>query len=57
MRALPQKNLGRDHRVPDRPDELTALCGALDYHFSINADGGDDAQAKGFRCRTEGAWG
>ena len=34
-RALPRKNLGRDYRFPGRPDDLTALCRVLDYHFSI----------------------
>jgi hypothetical protein len=34
--ALPRKILGRDYCVPGRPDDLTALCRSLDYHFSIN---------------------
>ena len=35
-RALPRKILGRDHPVPDRPDDFTAFSVALDYHFSMN---------------------
>jgi hypothetical protein len=46
-RALPRKVLGRDYRVPARPDDLTALFRVLDYHFSIDTHGDDDAQATG----------
>ena len=32
---------------PSRPYDLTALCRVPGYHFSINTDGDDDAQATG----------
>ena len=35
-RALPQKNLGRDYTVSNRPGNLTALYPGLNYHHSIN---------------------
>ena len=38
-----EKNLGRDYRVSGRPDDLTALCVVLDYHFAINTHGDEHA--------------
>ena len=38
-----EKFSGGTIRVPDRPDELTAFGVALDYQFSINSDGDDNA--------------
>ena len=43
----PRKNLGRDYAVSNCPNDLTAFCWVPDYHFSINTDGDNDAQATG----------